>query len=931
MARLCHKLGESIVPCLYFGLFLVAYALSLSALALVGAMAPVTVFGPVISPNVARVVVCLEEVGVEYEVVNVDFAAGEHKSPDHLQRNPFGQLPAFQDGELMLFESRAISRHVLRKYKSTEVNLLREGNLEEAALVDVWVDVEAHQYDAAIAPIVYQHILVPMQGGTPDQELVDGAMEKLKKVLGVYEARLSKSKYLAGDFVSLADLSHVPYTVYFVQATPCGSVLDAYPKVKAWWEDLMSRPAVQRNFLIQICGRETLLKSTLSSQPIYHLTAFPEQKYLPKQIDRLQRNFLWKGDESESNSKGAGLPGGGRRRVRGRRHRLPCLGTQGPRPPRQKLQFLDCKSCIADSNLLLSLVAANNAHLSHAFQPFGQVPAFQDGDLMLFRKVFFVHPFHTPPERLRLFQTLSMTLYIYKFSTESRAICRYVLRKYKTPDGSSSNILRDGDLEGSALVDAWLDVEALQYEPCVHAVFVQHRVVPALGGTPDERAIVETLSKLRKVLEVYEVRLAEHRYLAGGDAVSLADLSHFPYTHYFMGMPYAAVFDSFPRVKAWWEDLPARPAVRKPFGQIPAFQDGDVVLFESRAICKYVLRKYKSAEADLLRDGGGDLKDAAMVDVWTEVEAHTYHPAISPIVYECFVIPTNEKVVEEALQKLKKVLDVYEARLADREYLAGDFFSFADVNHIPYTFAFMATPHAALFDAYPNVKAWWERLMARSVFGPAMSTNVARVLVCLEEVGADYEVVNMDFQAKEHKRPKHLARNPFGQIPAFQDGDLVLFESRAICKYVLRKYKSAEADLLREGGGDLKDAAMVDVWTEVEAHTYYPAISPIVYEYLVNPTMLGIPTNEKVVEESLEKLKKVLDVYEARLAGREYLAGDFFSFADINHFPYTFAFTLTPHALLFDSYPNVKAWWERLMARPSMIKLGADMAAALKA
>ena len=97
------------------------------------------------------------------------------------------------------------------------------------------------------------------------------------------------------------------------------------------------------------------------------------------------------------------------------------------------------------------------------------------------------------------------------------------------------------------------------------------------------------------------------------------------------------------------------------------------------------------------------------------------------------------------------------------------------------------------------------------VFGPARSTNVARVLVCLEEVGAEYEVVNINLQAKEHKGPEHLARNvsslshspvvhrsldlrsmsgrveatnllgvllflqPFGQIPAFQDGDVVLF------------------------------------------------------------------------------------------------------------------------------------------------------------
>ncbi|KAL6615181.1 hypothetical protein ACP70R_037451 [Stipagrostis hirtigluma subsp. patula] len=215
--------------------------------------------------------------------------------------------------------------------------------------------------------------------------------------------------------------------------------------------------------------------------------------------------------------------------------------------------------------------------------------------------------------------------------------------------------------------------------------------------------------------------------------------------------------------------------------------------------------------------------------------------------------------------------------------------------------------------------------MARvKVFGPAMSAHAARILVCLEEVGAEYEVVNVDMQAKEHKSPEHLARNPFGQIPAFQDGDIVLFESRAIAKYVLRKYsKSAGVDLLRES--DLQEAAMVDVWTEVEAHTYNPALSPVVYECLVFPALRGVPTNQKVVDESLEKLKKVLDVYEARLSKHDYLAGDFLSFADINHFPYTHYFMGTPHASLFDAYPHVKAWWERLTARPSVKKLSANM------
>ncbi|KAL6615305.1 hypothetical protein ACP70R_037575 [Stipagrostis hirtigluma subsp. patula] len=211
-----------------------------------------------------------------------------------------------------------------------------------------------------------------------------------------------------------------------------------------------------------------------------------------------------------------------------------------------------------------------------------------------------------------------------------------------------------------------------------------------------------------------------------------------------------------------------------------------------------------------------------------------------------------------------------------------------------------------------------------TVFGSAVFANAARVLACLEEVGAEYQVVEVDYMAQEHKGPDHLARNPFGQIPAFQDGDVMLFESRAIAKYVLRKYtKPSQEDLLREG--NLEEAAMVDVWTEVEAHHYFPAIAPIVYECVVYPARLGMAPNQEVVNESLQKLRMVLDVYEERLSKNKYLAGDFFSLADLSHFPYTFYFMTTSHASLLDAYPNVKAWWERVMERPSVKTTSAGM------
>ncbi|VAI81223.1 unnamed protein product [Triticum turgidum subsp. durum] len=203
----------------------------------------VKVFGPVRSTCVARVLVCLEEVGAEYELAHVHLPAGDHKGPAHLARSPFGQVPAFQDGDLILFESCAISRYVLRKGAS---DLLRESSLAEAASVDAWLDAESHNFNKAMSAITFQAFVVPMfMGGTTDHKIIDEKLEKLKVALGVYEERLSRFKYLAGDFISLADLSHCPMAHYLL-ASPCASVLDAYPRVKAWIDGMMDRPSVKK-------------------------------------------------------------------------------------------------------------------------------------------------------------------------------------------------------------------------------------------------------------------------------------------------------------------------------------------------------------------------------------------------------------------------------------------------------------------------------------------------------------------------------------------------------------------------------------------------------------------------------------------------------------------------------------------------------------
>ncbi|THG01757.1 hypothetical protein TEA_008994 [Camellia sinensis var. sinensis] len=144
-----------------------------------------------------------------------------------------------------LGKSRAITAYIAEKYKDTSYDLIRHKNLKEAAQVKVWLEVESQQFNPPISAIIFQCFFAPMYGMKTDQAVVDANVEKLGKVLDVYEARLAKSKYLAGDFYSLADLHHLGFTHYLFK-TPYASVFNERPRVKSWWEDISSRPVFKK-------------------------------------------------------------------------------------------------------------------------------------------------------------------------------------------------------------------------------------------------------------------------------------------------------------------------------------------------------------------------------------------------------------------------------------------------------------------------------------------------------------------------------------------------------------------------------------------------------------------------------------------------------------------------------------------------------------
>ncbi|KAI7728873.1 hypothetical protein M8C21_029788, partial [Ambrosia artemisiifolia] len=203
--------------------------------------------------------------------------------------------------------------------------------------------------------------------------------------------------------------------------------------------------------------------------------------------------------------------------------------------------------------------------------------------------------------------------------------------------------------------------------------------------------------------------------------------------------------------------------------------------------------------------------------------------------------------------------------------------------------------------------------MAVKVYGFIGSNAVYRVLASLYEKNVDFEFITVNMAGREHKRPRFLARNPFGQVPAFEDGDITLFESRAITQYVARKYADKGTELILK---DPIQMAIQTVWMEVENQKFDRASWK-----LMEIAMGRVRGGPELVAEYEKKLSDVLDVYEARLKENKYLVGDSFTLADLHHQPNINFLMSTRVKRLFESRPYVRAWVTDILSRPAWLKV----------
>jgi glutathione S-transferase len=182
------------------------------------------------------------------------------------------------------------------------------------------------------------------------------------------------------------------------------------------------------------------------------------------------------------------------------------------------------------------------------------------------------------------------------------------------------------------------------------------------------------------------------------------------------------------------------------------------------------------------------------------------------------------------------------------------------------------------------------------LWGRASSVNVQKVLWGLEEQGLVYEHKIVDGKFGGTDDPEFTALTPVRRVPVLQDGDVTLFESNAILRYLANGQTTPVADM----------------WMEFGSTTLQP---PFIGLFWQQVRMTKAEQDQAVLEGQIKALYAGLEIVNTALSdGRAYLAGNDFSMADVAIGSLFHRF-MDLHPTILDALPHVDEWHASIAAR----------------
>ncbi|KAJ6526012.1 thioredoxin-like protein [Mycena capillaripes] len=206
--------------------------------------------------------------------------------------------------------------------------------------------------------------------------------------------------------------------------------------------------------------------------------------------------------------------------------------------------------------------------------------------------------------------------------------------------------------------------------------------------------------------------------------------------------------------------------------------------------------------------------------------------------------------------------------------------------------------------------------MVLKLHGAPYSPCTRRVAIVLHEKKIPFDLILVDMQKREHKSASVLAYQPFGQVPYIDDDGFILYESRAICRYLEDKYPEQGTKLVPS---DAQSKALFEQAASIEFSNFEPFASGAVMEIILKPIFLGQPSDEPAFEKLIAGLSTKLDAYEVILGKQKYLAGNEITLVDLWHLPYATMLEEAGSDIMTTKGPNVTRYFNDLTMRPSWV------------
>ncbi len=203
-------------------------------------MADPILYGPGFSTFTRSARLALEDKGVSYQLVEVDFLQGMPE--EQRARQPFGKVPALEHDGLQLYETCAIERYVDEAFAGPR--LQPEDPRQRARMTQIISILDSYTYGPTVGQLVVQRLVVPLMGGTPDEAAIEAALPEVRNCMSTLEHLLGNQAFLAGDSLSLADLHLAPIFDYLAATPEGGPILEDKSGLHRWWEGMKARESM---------------------------------------------------------------------------------------------------------------------------------------------------------------------------------------------------------------------------------------------------------------------------------------------------------------------------------------------------------------------------------------------------------------------------------------------------------------------------------------------------------------------------------------------------------------------------------------------------------------------------------------------------------------------------------------------------------------